>query len=479
MKILIKELGIIHDAEISLDKNFIVFTGKNNTGKSHLNYLLYGLYRIDEDKFINQVRALIPDEISINNNNEERIIELSFNVFDFINKHLEKIFDIYKSILQENISNLFATNKLNPKIELRITDKDKHILSELKEKEVDGDDFFHYTYENLDKRSGKFSLKNGILLYKANNISPDIYENSKWRIDFSKEAKEAMILNIIFEILRFFKEIVSFPNSHPANSNVYFFSAERSAINLFYEDIIQSKAKKGDHLSQIMNFDDFVNYKQTGAASFNYPLPINDYLYYIDYLGKLNRRESKFKTLSTDIETLIGGKILLGEYNEMKFVPNKSNDNLDLHTSSSTVKSFAGLAFYFNHLAQKGDTIFIDEPELNLHPDNQRKVARLLSKAFNNGIRIFISTHSDYIIRELNNLIMLNQDSKKAKELQQKYKYSDDELCSSTDFNIYLCSENKVELLPISETGFEVDTIDTEINLLNQISQDIYFSLYD
>ncbi|NJO92307.1 MAG: ATP-binding protein, partial [Chloroflexia bacterium] len=121
-----------------------------------------------------------------------------------------------------------------------------------------------------------------------------------------------------------------------------------------------------------MTYDEFIEYKKSGAISFNYPQPINDYLYYVDYLGKLNKQKSEINSIIPDLERLIGGKIILGEYDEMKFVPNQSNISLDLHISSSTVKSFAGLVFYFTHLAKKGDTIFIDEPELNLHPDNQR-----------------------------------------------------------------------------------------------------------
>ncbi|NJO92379.1 MAG: hypothetical protein HC831_27965, partial [Chloroflexia bacterium] len=101
------------------------------------------------------------------------------------------------------------------------------------------------------------------------------------------------------------------------------------------------------------------------------------------------------------------------------------------------------------------------------------------SKAFNAGIKIFISTHSDYIIRELNNLIMLKQDSEKSKELQHKYGYSEDELLSFSELGVYVCGENHVLPVELTDTGFEIETIDTEINLLNQSSQDIFFSLHD
>ena len=76
--------------------------------------------------------------------------------------------------------------------------------------------------------------------------------------------------------------------------------------------------------------------------------------------------------------------------------------------SSSSVKTLSGLVVYLRHIAKKGDVLIIDEPEMNLHPDNQRRLARIFARMINNGLRLIISTHSDYIIRELNNLIMLN-----------------------------------------------------------------------
>ena len=50
----------------------------------------------------------------------------------------------------------------------------------------------------------------------------------------------------------------------------------------------------------------------------------------------------------------------------------------------------------------------VDEPELNLHPENQRRMARLFARLVNVGVKVFVTTHSDYIVKELNTLILLN-----------------------------------------------------------------------
>ena len=62
--------------------------------------------------------------------------------------------------------------------------------------------------------------------------------------------------------------------------------------------------------------------------------------------------------------------------------------------SSSSVRSLLDIGFYLKHIAKKGDLLMIDEPELNLHPENQRRVARLIAKLVNYGIKIFVTTIS-------------------------------------------------------------------------------------
>jgi len=62
MKINIKNLGIIQNAEIDLSKDLIVFTGYNNTGKTYLNYLLYGLYKIPFGRIQKQFYPLVEIE---------------------------------------------------------------------------------------------------------------------------------------------------------------------------------------------------------------------------------------------------------------------------------------------------------------------------------------------------------------------------------------------------------------------------------
>jgi predicted ATPase len=111
-------------------------------------------------------------------------------------------------------------------------------------------------------------------------------------------------------------------------------------------------------------------------------------------------------------------------------------------------------------------------------------LARIFARLINNGLRLLISTHSDYIIRELNNLIMLSSDSEKVKAKAAEFKYHQEEKIDPKDVGAYLFDYNSdngkqviVQSLPVDEKGFEVETIDQAISMLNDRSMDLYFSL--
>lgn len=136
------------------------------------------------------------------------------------------------------------------------------------------------------------------------------------------------------------------------------------------------------------------------------------------------------------------------------------------------VKSLASLVVYLRHQANPGDLLIIDEPELNLHPASQRKLARFLCELSNAGLDILISTHSDYIVREVNNAILLGHPS--MRNVKARYDYPDQQLIAPEKVSVVLFNTaGRPTQLEVDYKGFAVDSIDEEINLLNQIADDI------
>ena len=91
----------------------------------------------------------------------------------------------------------------------------------------------------------------------------------------------------------------------------------------------------------------------------------------------------------------------------------------------------------------------VDEPELNLHPENQRRIARLFARLANIGIKVFITTHSDFIVKELNTLIMLNHEKPHLKKIAEENEYQESELIKVDQVKVFVVKEN--ELLDLEE----------------------------
>ena len=130
----------------------------------------------------------------------------------------------------------------------------------------------------------------------------------------------------------------------------------------------------------------------------------------------------------------------------------------------------------------------IDEPELNLHPENQRRIARLFARLVNIGMKVFITTHSDYIIKELNTLIMLNQRGERLEALAERENYSNLEFLNPDKVRVYIAEEALVKpdgaqrrircqtLVKAdinSNYGIEAKSFDKTIEEMNRIQEDI------
>ena len=81
-----------------------------------------------------------------------------------------------------------------------------------------------------------------------------------------------------------------------------------------------------------------------------------------------------------DFADIIGGDYQITQYDQLYYIPKGTGLKLTMDQSSSAVRSLLDVGFYLRHIAQKGDLLMVDEPELNLHPANQRRIARLFAR---------------------------------------------------------------------------------------------------
>lgn len=258
-------------------------------------------------------------------------------------------------------------------------------------------------------------------------------------------------------------------------------TAERAAIQLFSRELSLKRTELVDDLLKLKSGPRVDAGQALGEAleqrAQRYPLAIRAGLLIANDLARYRAERSSFAPLAEQLERgLLGGAIRIDEQGEMSFQPDASETRVGLHLASSSVKSLAGLSFYLRHIAREGHFLIIDEPELNLHPDNQRRVARVLARLVRSGIKVLISTHSDYLIRELNNLVMLSADQDGS--VRRRLGYEEAETLTPSQVGAYLFDSERAHPIPVTPTGIEVETIEREINALNTVSQDIYFTLF-
>ncbi len=464
MKISVQNLGAIKEGSISLDKSLTVLVGPNNSGKSYIAYLVYGFLK-DKGKM-----GIFPfnfiQEKELKKDDEGWYID---NIKEVLSRSLDKIKDYLVEHINTSVVKYFSSNKINPTIDLTV--------SSLKEK-------INNYPENEDAIMGIPAIS--AFRKEIKDGDDDVITDGKFLKIISKSGARLFLLSFLLRMI--FEKIAK----DALQPNIYFFPTERLALSMLSNDEVGRKSRQADELGKLLlegNLDEkLLKILQQEKDKFKptYPQAINDYIYFINDLRDTVKRKGDFEEFADEIQQmLMEGNVSVSSFGDINYTPKDSDAPIEIHISSSLVKSLSGLVLYFRHLAKEGDTIIIDEPEVNLHPNNQRIIARVIAKAINKGFKIILSTHSDYIIKELNNLVMLSKANENPALKEELLKdlasngYDKDCYLNKEDLGVYFFDENTIEDLEVDDMGFDVATIDTELDKLNYASEHIYYSLFE
>ena len=95
-------------------------------------------------------------------------------------------------------------------------------------------------------------------------------------------------------------------------------------------------------------------------------------------------------------------------YPSFTYRPRDWKKDLPLMRASSMVSELAPVVLYLRHVVRPRDLLIIEEPESHLHPAMQAVFARELARAVRAGVRILITTHSEWILEQIGNLASLS-----------------------------------------------------------------------
>ena len=443
MIIKFKNLGPIESGEINFNdlKGINLIIGKNNTGKTYLSNLLYTYFKVRERQNIkmNEVIGIRFKD------------RLSDSDYETIKDYFE---NKYQKEIKDTLPQVFHTSKDTFKdfeIEVDLSDEI------LEFKKLDDDTIIYF-------REMRKTIKLKKPEDKIEYLMEDYDENKGKRyITYNRKIEEEEAKQIIFGYflhIKFFQKIYKFHS----------FPAERSGAVLFYKQLLEER-------SDVLRELELGNSENIGKIS-RYSEPVNDYVKFLNSISDRSKGLTEldiYKKLDAELKEILGGEVIIDLEGNIMFRMNEKKI-IDIGMVSSTVKTLTGFYLYLKYFAMERDIIFIDEIELNLHPENQRKIIKLINYLSKQGIKFIISTHSPIITEEIDNMLLFEKVKDKINSEEMKeYGINSEYGLKTSDINVFHLHNKTVEKIKEKNGEFEIETFNTVLEETDNLYQTLLF----
>lgn len=420
MRLKLANLGPIQQVELDLTPPLTILTGANNSGKTWVAWSVYAITKCHKELPV--VREVVEELIAAPN--------LEVNLEGRWEGLRERAWVELPSVLVREIGDCFGV-KLAAGAGVEVIANTSELLPQ---------------FYNLG--SYNFSV-----VIQPPGIRIDHWEGDLHRTGIDVREMPEILREIL---LRYLPQVllgVDFRVSHVL-------PAERPGISLFAREIAGRKLEDAFG-ARIVAIDQ------------RYPWPIRDSLRAELLTYRYSLGEDQFEQIAQTLENeVLQGTVQRTDRGDLQF--GASSGPISLHVSSSMVKSLARFVEYLRYQAQPGNILIVDEPELNLHPDNQRAVARAIAEAVNAGLRVVLTTHSDWFLRELNRLVLANR---LPAEKLAAHGLRKEQAIDPSKIGLYLMEAGSSRRLRCDGDGLDMGSIDDATNRLNHAEQQMYLAL--
>ena len=394
IQIAVENFGPIEKAEIDL-RPLTVFVGESNTGKTYLAALIYALQRAF------YAISRVPWS-------PHRILQLGSVYYS---RHPISSAQALPGETQEILEKLSVTGQ-----PFKFSDSPQWLRDRLQSDLVNSERFKDELRQCFDLKSASELIRFTESQHDAMQVLLEVREENQilWSFGIYNSGSEVttdgsinedtalrhddrMALRKILEPGDWRQEPVrSFSWMAPAKS--YYLPAARSGIMQSHRMIASSLVDRATRVG-LEQFSEIPTFSGM----------IADFLKHI-----INYDERR---LSSDemngIAKVLEGEVLRGEieirqpaeYPEFRYRPQNAEQGLRMSQSSSMVSELAPLVLFLRGIVRPGDTLIIEEPEAHLHPAAQTKVALTLARLVRVGVRVIITTHSDWLLEQIGNLV--------------------------------------------------------------------------
>ena len=454
VKFRFRNVGPVKDAELELG-DLTVIAGRNNTGKSYIAYTLYG--------FLSMSRVfpywLYPQE--------EKQPEAEFPNWGHVADQLAES-GTYTFPLDDE--ELDAQRKWMTKLLTQALSGQG--LSEVFSSQ-------HEVFEGASIQiiwnSERPRLQHS---YKSKDAKVSIeYDGTKAAVTVDDSERQLptdqLAGSVAIHYVRFLLDSI-FPDP-------FILSSERFGISLFYRELDFTKNQLVDLLQKMSdrrNRDMFSPYRFIDQATSRYALPIKDNIDYTRSIPDLRGRKSKIynSKLFDDIKDMMGG-YYSASADEIRFISKARGKgrsfNIPLHLASSSARGLSDFYFFLRHVASNNHLLIIDEPESHLDTANQIQLARLLARFVKGGLKVLVTTHSDYLIKEINNLVMLSRPFADKDSVTRKLKYRADDFLEPESVRAYVAENNGLSKCNVDGFGLDMPVFDETIDAINNAANEL------
>ena len=456
MKFGIKNLGPIKEANIELG-DLTIICGKNNTGKTYLTYAL--------STFLDTISKNL--SIPLENEIIDELMQRGSIQID-MRKYIGAFHQAIQNVIPDFTGTLPHFLAMHP-------DRFKNTETQV---ELAEDEIVQKLLQNQNIKINLSSELTSDCELKISRLG-NSFEATVSVLNKGKQfpSREIVDYGVTHSLAKFF----STSSLNPVLPEAFIITCERTGAALFRTELIMSRELVATNDSdtearkKVIKQYEFRGYQRPVAKDLEFVIGLKNAIVEKSFIPQNYDKIIEF------FSEIVGGRYILDEdTNQVKFQPVGTKEALALTESSSTVRSLMELNYYLKHKAKPSQIFVFDEPELNLHPENQRKLARLLAMLVNAGIKVFITTHSDYIIREFNTLIMLhNNNNPRMKAIAEELGYDDQHakcLLDPGKIRCYVAKDGAVVPMDInSKYGIEVTSFDDSIREVNTLQQRILY----